>query len=308
MYDLIGDIHGHYDELVALLHHLEYRPDDAGIYAHAAGRQVIFLGDYIDRGPKIRETLRLVRQMVTHGTALAIMGNHEFNALAFATPDPQGGYLRSHNAMHTHQHHATLAAFDGSPALEAEWQSYLDWFYTLPLWLDFPQGLRAVHACWDAPSLAYLRQHLPNACLTPDLLRQATVSHSPAADAVEITLKGREILLPNGLTFQDKDGHRRDKARVKWWRNPAQSTCDDYYFAAPPELTGVPVDIETLLDSSFYQDRTPVFFGHYWLQAEPELLGAHAVCLDYSVAKNGKLVGYRWHGEQRLRPEALVWL
>lgn len=308
MYDLIGDVHGHYDELVSLLQRLEYREDGSGTYAHAAGRQVIFLGDYIDRGPKIRETLHLVRQMVAHGTAIALMGNHEFNALAFATPNPQGGYLRSHNAVHTHQHQATLAAFAGSPALQAEWQGFLSWFYTLPLWLELSADLRAVHACWNTPSLSYLRHHLPNACLTPEFLQQAATRNTPAYDAVEITLKGREISLPNGLTFQDKDGHTRDKSRVKWWLDPAQTTCDDYYFAAPPTLNGVPVDIATLLDSSFYQDSTPIFFGHYWLEGEPQLLGAHTVCLDYSVAKNGKLVGYRWHGEQHLRPDGLLWV
>ena len=54
-------MHGHADELLALLHHLGYRPDAAGVPRHAGGRQIVFLGDYVDRGPKIRETLRLVR-------------------------------------------------------------------------------------------------------------------------------------------------------------------------------------------------------------------------------------------------------
>ena len=304
MYDLIGDIHGHADELRALLHHLGYRPDAAGTYRHPQGRQVIFLGDYIDRGPKIRETLQLVRGMVAGGAALAIMGNHEYNALAYHTPDPAGGYLRSHNRVHTEQHQATLDAF-AAPPLAAEWQEYLAWFYTLPLALELP-GLRAVHACWDERQLDYLRQELPDLRLTADFLRRAA-PHGREADAVEITLKGREVTLPPGLGFHDKGGHYRDKMRVRWWTNPATATYDTYYLEDLAELRGQPVALAGL-DADYYQDATPVFFGHYWLRGTPQLMQPHAVCLDYSVAKEGQLVGYRWDGEQVLSPERLVWV
>ena len=63
--DLIGDIHGHADELEALLKKLGYAVKN-GSYAHPE-RTVLFVGDYIDRGPKIRETLDLVRRMVEAG-------------------------------------------------------------------------------------------------------------------------------------------------------------------------------------------------------------------------------------------------
>lgn len=62
MIDLIGDIHGHADKLEALLHQLGYAKNK-GVYAHPE-RKVLFVGDYIDRGPKIRETLQIVRSMV----------------------------------------------------------------------------------------------------------------------------------------------------------------------------------------------------------------------------------------------------
>jgi hypothetical protein len=80
-YDLIGDIHGYADELVQLLQKLGYGLAD-GCYRHPA-RKVIFLGDFIDRGPKQGEVLQIVIPMVQQGSALAVMGNHEFNALAF---------------------------------------------------------------------------------------------------------------------------------------------------------------------------------------------------------------------------------
>ena len=62
MYDLIGDIHGHADELEQLLGMLGYRRQQ-GVYGHPE-RQVIFVGDFIDRGPQIREVLEIVRPMV----------------------------------------------------------------------------------------------------------------------------------------------------------------------------------------------------------------------------------------------------
>ena len=59
-YDVIGDIHGHSDELEVLLQKLGYIRAN-GVYSHPTGRKVVFVGDFIDRGPKIRETLHLVR-------------------------------------------------------------------------------------------------------------------------------------------------------------------------------------------------------------------------------------------------------
>ena len=62
MYDLIGDIHGHADALQQLLRQLGYSRRE-GVYRHPE-RTTIFLGDFIDRGPKIRETLEIVRPMI----------------------------------------------------------------------------------------------------------------------------------------------------------------------------------------------------------------------------------------------------
>ena len=42
---------------------------------------------------------------------------------------------------------------------------------------------------------------------------------------------------------------------------------------------------------------TPVFIGHYWLSGTPQPLAANIACMDYSAARNGPLVAYRWDGE-----------
>ena len=59
-----------------------------GVWQHPE-RKVIFLGDFIDRGPEQVETVQIARSMVEGGAALAVMGNHEFNAVAWATHDPE---------------------------------------------------------------------------------------------------------------------------------------------------------------------------------------------------------------------------
>ncbi|MBD2722699.1 metallophosphoesterase [Hymenobacter armeniacus] len=304
MYDLIGDIHGHAAELHRLLKKLEYAPDAQGIYRHPVGRQVIFLGDFIDRGPHIRETLQVVRGMVDGGTALAVMGNHEYNALAFWEFDPGGGHLRPHWPNHILQHLETIKEFSSKERF-AEWRDYLAWFRTLPLFLELP-GLRVVHACWDARFIAYLRQELPDSRLTPDFLLRASRVGSPDFKAIEVTLKGHETKLPGDHHFFDKDGHRRTMVRTAWWRDPAASTYHDYYLEPIDALADQPVDVAALPHAGYYQDETPVFFGHYWLRGEPRILTPHSVCLDYSVAKGGELVAYRWHGEQVLTPAGLV--
>jgi protein phosphatase len=84
-FDIIGDIHGCFDELENLLTQLGYSierrssGDGAGSYivTHSQGRKVVFLGDLVDRGPKIPEVLRLVMGMVEAGTALCVPGNHD---------------------------------------------------------------------------------------------------------------------------------------------------------------------------------------------------------------------------------------
>ena len=85
-YDIVGDIHGHAAKLQRLLRQLGYEERD-GIYRHAS-RQLIFVGDFIDRGPEIRRTLQIARAMVDAGTARAVMGNHELTRSSITQKDP----------------------------------------------------------------------------------------------------------------------------------------------------------------------------------------------------------------------------
>lgn len=76
-FDIIGDIHGCFDELHALLTSLGYEITPSYEARHPEGRKAVFLGDLVDRGPKIPEVLKLVMNMTASGHALAVPGNHD---------------------------------------------------------------------------------------------------------------------------------------------------------------------------------------------------------------------------------------
>ena len=82
-FDIIGDVHGCYDELVLLLEKLGYAADSEAGMIHPDGRIPVFLGDLCDRGPKNVEVLRLVMRMVSSGRALAVPGNHDVKLVKY---------------------------------------------------------------------------------------------------------------------------------------------------------------------------------------------------------------------------------
>lgn len=303
MYDLIGDIHGHAHELETLLQQLGYH-EVHGVYRNPQ-RRVIFLGDFIDRGPNIPRVIEIARSMVEHGQALAVMGNHEWNALAFHTPNRQhpGEFLRPHTDKNIHQHRATLDQLSSRDLNAA-----LAWFRTLPMWLDL-DGVRAVHACWDEPSMQLLNEARDSSTIiTDDFLHAASREESPLFIALETVLKGKEIPLPVGVTFADKDGHKRSRMRARWYADPTGQMYQSYALTNEV-ICEFPLEESVIPSAQAYPtDTAPVFFGHYWLRAEqPAILATNVACLDYSVAKHGFLCAYRWQGERTLSNDHFVW-
>jgi protein phosphatase len=77
-FDIIGDVHGCFAELVALLRELGWQVSEEELKAqHPEGRQAVFLGDLVDRGPAVPAVMRLVMSMVESGAALCVPGNHD---------------------------------------------------------------------------------------------------------------------------------------------------------------------------------------------------------------------------------------
>ena len=294
MYDLIGDIHGCADELVALLRGMGYR-ESAGAFRHPE-RTALFVGDFLDRGPRIREALRLVRDMLEAGSALAVLGNHEWNHFAYAFPDPDlpGEFLRRRTPRNRKQVAATMAQ-----VAAGELASHLDFFRRLPLWLDLGE-LRVVHACWDEVALAVISEALArHGGLDDAFLIEGSNPESLLYAALEIALKGKEIELPPGVTFFDKDGETRERARVRWYEPPAHHSIATYTLPHFHGIPAAPLPAKVRAEARPYPSGAPpVFFGHYWLEASaPSPLAPNVVCLDYSVAKGGFLCAYRWPGE-----------
>ncbi|MDJ0738008.1 MAG: polynucleotide kinase-phosphatase [Nostocaceae cyanobacterium] len=116
-FDIIGDLHGCCDELETLLRKLGYQqrkqeisphPDlwNFPTYYHPQGRKAVFLGDLVDRGPRILDTLKLVHNMVAAGTAICVPGNHENKLLR---------KLRGKNVKVKHGLEQTIAEMEALP-------------------------------------------------------------------------------------------------------------------------------------------------------------------------------------------------
>lgn len=308
MFDIIGDIHGYYQPLIALLKKLGYQNIN-GVYQHP-NRTAIFVGDLIDRGPEQVEVYQLVRKMVEHGSAQIVMGNHELNAVLWRIRNPNHPkyFLRPHTESNFKQHQAFLRQVVEHSKLHKE---ILEWFKTLPLWIE-NEHLRVIHACWLPEAIQTLEELnlVDEHHVIKDLSAWESIGekHSDAYRAVETLLKGIEFDLPHGLSFTDKDGKKRTQARVKWWLSPEHQRLSQL------AITSVKLDDadhDPVLDVPRYESCKPVFIGHYWLKGLPEILSPCVVCTDYSVAaptQYAKLVAYRFNGEQYLSNQNFAWV
>jgi hypothetical protein len=307
-YDLIGDIHGCARTLERLLDTLGYRLQ-GGVWRHPQ-RMAIFLGDLVDRGPRIREALHLVRDMVTAGEALCIMGNHEFNALAWSTPAAPGSgrqYVREHTSRHARLIQETLDQFAAYPT---EWREFLGWFYELPLFIDAGR-FRVVHACWDAGLIESLSAQFADGRISEAFLKAAAVPGSFANTALDRLLRGTDMRLPHGLTLTSDEGFTRSHFRTKFWEEDPQ-TYGDIVFqpdALPALAAQTPLsELQKAELLKYGADQPLLFVGHYWRRGKPAPIRPNLACLDYSAVLYGKLVAYRLDREARLDPSKFVWV
>ena len=159
--------------------------------------------------------------------------------------------------------------------------------------------MRVIHACWDSTQIEVARQLLTDDRLTSGQLKEATTERTELYNAIETLLKGFEVPLPRGITFLDKDKHLRDAVRVRWWERDARTLGE---VVQPPTIDiGEAASLPIPENSPRYTvNEPPCFVGHYWLKGQPAVQASNVACLDYSVAKDGKLVAYRWCGEQVL--------
>ena len=170
MYDIIGDVHGHADQLKNLLKKMGYKLKDE-CYFHPS-RKAVFVGDFINRGPKIRETIILIRKMVEKGSAYAILGNHEMYAVLYYLRDIEGKYYKKRIPKYQLQINQTLDEF---VLYKEEFKSHLKWMRTLPMFLDFGD-IRIIHACWDDENIKLLKRTITEPKLTKTVLREIALN------------------------------------------------------------------------------------------------------------------------------------
>jgi len=301
MFDIIGDVHGYANSLIAILELMGYE-NSSGYYKHKT-RKAIFTGDFIDRGPKIAKTLEIVKAMVENHSAYAIMGNHEYNAICYHLKDKNGLYLREHSEKNKRQYRLTLNAFKTNRTKLFE---YINWFKTLPLFLEF-DNLRIIHACWDPKVIDYLKKSLVTHTLNWNFLIKSSNKETEEYKAIDIILKGKELRLPKTVLYIDNDGIRRKSVRIKWWKEFKNETYRSIAVNFSVTVPEVLVEKNAIKDHIPYgENEVPVFMGHFWRKGDPEAFTPNVCCVDYSVARHGKLVAYRWDGEQKIDKQKFV--
>lgn len=248
-----------------------------------------FLSDFIDGGGQgacDRTVLTRVRGLIDKG-AVAVMGNHELNAILFHRG------LRADND----KNRSFLEAF-GFATSEA--MAWTDWFLTLPLWLDL-DGLRLAHACWSIPDIATVAARRPDGRLQESDLAEIGAESTPFGRAVKRIVSGPEVTLPAGHSFHDHKGLPRTEVRLAWWRNDAMT----YRSAAlsVPDVMALPdVALPAGVVAEIYpSDAAPVLVGHYKMVGTPHVSG-NAASIDYPNAP----CAYRWEGEEALDAQKLI--
>lgn len=229
-YDFIGDTHGDLASLEALLVKLGYQRCAADAPWRHDSRTAVFLGDFVDRGPDPLGVCDVVAAMVAAGSALAVMGNHDFNLATISTTSAKGKPLRSHSPRHLAQSSISLDAIKADSERGSRAIAFLS---RLPLWLDIPGAAAVVHACPNRASLDALSPFLAaDNAIRPSLDAWTALAalDSPIGDSRSDLLSGPECHVDT--PYRDADGNLRTEDRVEWWR-----------FSASRKL--------------------PVFFGHY---------------------------------------------
>jgi len=117
------------------------------------------------------------------------------------------------------------------------------------------------------------------------LMVRASRQGDAVFEAVEGLTKGLEVALPDGHAFLDKDGHERRNVRIRWWDKTSHSYRD---LALMPDEARMALPAATVPAQSrpIYDQRKPVFMGHYWMQGEPVLQSSKIACGVFDASRS----------------------
>lgn len=300
MYDIVGDIHGHYDLLLKLLKELGYESNDE-TFSHP-DRKIIFTGDIINRGPKIRATVTLIKKMVESGNAFCILGNHELNAILYSTLDKTGKSLRKRLPRYKLPLMKTLDEYQN---YQEEFKEVIKWFRTLPIYLDFGD-FRVVHGAWNDHHISIFNKYLAGETRLRKSFLKSFLNNPELNKALNGLIKGVEFQLPKDLLLKDSKGMVRRNFRIKWWEPIEGKTFKDIAFGNRFELPAYTIPKEVLPEITPYPSTAPpVFLGHYCLKKKALIFQGNICCIDTCVVKSQKLTCYRWDGEKTLSKDKL---
>jgi len=289
--DVVGDVHGELDALLALLTHLGYDADGV----HPEGRSLVFVGDLCDRGHDSPGVIALVRRMVESGRALATLGNHEINLLRSDRKDGNDWFWSEYTARD--------AKYEPRAHLPPEERdAVIAFLRRLPLALE-RADLRVVHAAWDLPSIAQLRAADPTLSRVDHFRRweaeaEAAVAAHGIGDAAhaEYTQYRERLVDPTQPVPMLMATARLDEARQMG--NPIRVVTSgiERVAAHPFFASGHWRFVERIRWWDEYTDAVPVVVGHYWRQfarVDRALLGKTGENLFVDLSPT------EWHGLHR---------
>lgn len=276
--DIIGDVHGFIEPLEQLLSNLGY----TGVEPHPEGRQLVFCGDLIDRGPDSPAVVERVIGLVAAGHAHCILGNHELNALRGLSKHGNNWIIDPDNVEPDQK----AVPDELTKAL------FLEFFATLPLVLE-NKHLRIVHACWHPQSIELLRKANGNLFEIYDHYEALADKRLHAGD-LEDRYRQEIRELGDGLTDQNRIPgyyhHIAASDALYQNINPVRvitSGMEEPVKRLPPELYDEPLSeadeepffaggkwrmVRRMKWWNTYRGSRPVIFGHYWRNfATPDL-------------------------------------
>ncbi len=306
--DIVGDVHGEYAALQALVAALGY--DDEG--RHPDGRTLVFVGDLCDRGPDSPQVIAWVRRLIEAKRAYMVLGNHEINLLVGDAKDGSAWFFPER----AHKDAANYAPY-ASCATEAERANMQAFLRQLPIALE-REDLRVVHAAWLPERIAQARR-----LKLGEVAEDYRALHRAAKEAMATS-----GLLARYRAEQQAHGAAMEDEMADMTIMPATRDYDFHQQQANP-LKALTSGVETFAPAPFYasgrwrftardtwwqryEEDTPVVIGHYWrlwgeAKANPSANGhlfaevapqawmgarRNVFCVDYSV-------GARWRDRKQ---------
>lgn len=184
--DVIGDVHGCYEELILLLQKLGYEQNN-GLYRHPEERKLVFLGDLCDRGPKSLSVLELVKKLVDTELALHCPGNHD---------DKLMRWCQGRNVQVKHGLETTVGEIEETEDSEETKKWIEAYLRSLPLYFVFDQGeLIVVHAGIKSEYIGTNHKRLRETCLYGFPTGKIDYHGLPERDPVTKHYKGKALLV-----------------------------------------------------------------------------------------------------------------